>query len=167
MTPADRTKSVKVLANGYYAFYDLHRPTYHAYATAHLSPEEAQIAVANVFALVAENWTSIVTEQHPARWGWTRHTRTVARRSGHIPTRVQDACLLHERLHLAVKQISTTTGQDPANDTTLLAAGERSDPAPGQRPRVRLRTNAAPTSSLEARWRAALRLRTSQALPTN
>ncbi|MEU6363208.1 hypothetical protein [Streptomyces albidoflavus] len=158
---------MKVLATGYYAFYDLHRPTYHAYAAAHLSPEEAQIAVANVFALVAENWTSIVTEQHPARWAWAQHTRTVARRSGHTPTRVQDACLLHDRLHLTVDQIATTTGQDPAAVTTLLAAGDRSDPAPGQRPRVRLETDAAPGGSLEARWRAALRLRTAQALPTS
>ncbi|PAX88624.1 hypothetical protein CLM85_03770 [Streptomyces albidoflavus] len=94
-----------MLATGYYAFYDLHRPTYHAYAAAHLSPEEAQIA--------------------------------------------------------------TTTGQDPAAVTTLLAAGDRSDPAPGQRPRVRLQTDAAPGGSLEARWRAALRLRTAQALPTS
>lgn len=167
MTPADRTRSVKVLATSYYAFYDLHRPTYHAYASAHLSPEEAQIAVVTAFALVAEDWTSIVTEQHPARWAWTQHTRTVARRSGHTPTRVQDACLLHDHLHLTVNQIATTTGQDPAAVTALLAAGDRSDPAPGQRPRVRLRTDAAPGGSLEARWRAALRLRTAQALPTS
>ncbi|MEW1671207.1 hypothetical protein [Streptomyces albidoflavus] len=158
---------MKVLATSYYAFYDLHRPTYHAYAAAHLPPEEAQIAVANVFALVAENWTSIVTEQHPARWAWAQHTRTVARRSGHTPTRVQDACLLHDRLHLTVDQIATTTGQDPAAVTTLLAAGDRSDPAPGQRPRVCLQTDAAPGGSLEARCRAALRLRTAQALPTS
>ncbi|MEU9095653.1 hypothetical protein ACIOEW_40125 [Streptomyces sp. NPDC087901] len=58
MKPAPPT----VLINAFYAFYDLHRP---AYAAARLAPEEAQIAVAHLFDLVASNWTTVVSEPDP------------------------------------------------------------------------------------------------------
>ncbi|MEK8141791.1 hypothetical protein NKH18_01490 [Streptomyces sp. M10(2022)] len=54
-----------VLTNAFYAFYDLHRPAYEAYAAALLTPEEARLAVSHLFDLVAGNWTTVVSERHP------------------------------------------------------------------------------------------------------
>ncbi|MGC5400765.1 hypothetical protein ACPXCP_34110 [Streptomyces sp. DT20] len=114
-----------VLTNAFYAFYDLHRPVYHAYAQAHLPPEEAQVAVSHLFNLVADNWTTVVAERRPSQWAWKRHTDTVARRSGHTLTATEDASLLYDRLLLTVDQIATVTGTEPAAVTALLAAARR------------------------------------------
>ncbi|MFE4692161.1 hypothetical protein ACFRH6_19185 [Streptomyces sp. NPDC056749] len=121
MKPAPPT----VLTNAFYAFYDLHRPAYDAYAAALLTPEEAQIAVAHLFNLVAGNWTTVVSERHPSAWAWQRHTQAVARRSGHRLTAVEDASLLYDKLRLSIDQIATVTGTEPATVTTLLAAARR------------------------------------------
>ncbi|WP_371794126.1 hypothetical protein [Streptomyces sp. NBC_01718] len=114
-----------VLTNAFYAFYDLHRPAYHAYATARLTPEEAQIAVSHLFDLVASNWTKVVSERHPSAWAWEQHTRAVARRSGRALTDIEDATLLHDKLLLSIDQIATVTGTEPATVSTLLAAARR------------------------------------------
>ncbi|MBZ2410774.1 hypothetical protein HX747_30590 [Streptomyces sp. L06] len=159
MTAPDRFKSVKVLTNGFYAFYDLHRPVYHAYATAHLPPEEAQIAVGMTFAVVVENWTSVVTERHPARWAWSHHTRTVARRCGHTPTAIEVTRLLHDDLHMTIDQIATVTGTDRAAVLAHLVAADRAVAPHRRRPRPRAR----PSVSPEERWRNAFRLRTATA----
>lgn len=121
MRPAPAT----VLANAFYAFYDLHRPAYHAYAEAHLPPEEAQIAVSHLFNLVADNWTTVVSERHPSEWAWKRHASTVARRSGRTLTAAEDASFFHDQLLLNVDQIATVTGSEPATVTALLAAAHR------------------------------------------
>ncbi|MFJ1847058.1 hypothetical protein [Streptomyces sp. NPDC088146] len=107
------------------AFYDLHRPAYHAYAAARLTPEEALVAVAHLFDLVASNWTTVVARPRPSAWAWERHTRAVARRSGRTATAAEDASLLHDDLLLSIGQIATVTGAEPATVTTLLAAAHR------------------------------------------
>ncbi|MEV5194717.1 hypothetical protein AB0K86_19670 [Streptomyces clavifer] len=114
-----------VLTNAFYAFYDLHRPAYHAYAAAYLTPEEAQIAVAQLFDLVAGTWTTVVAERHPSAWAWQQLTRVVAHRSGRTLTAVEDASLLHDELLLSITQIATVTGTEPATVTTLLATARR------------------------------------------
>ncbi|MEV0749783.1 hypothetical protein AB0I75_32020 [Streptomyces sp. NPDC050273] len=114
-----------VLINAFYAFYDLHRPAYRAYAAACLAPEEAQLAVSHVFDLVASNWTTVVCEPDPAAWAWERHTQTVARRSGRRLTAAEEALLLHEGLRLSIEKIATVTGTEPAAVSTLLAAARR------------------------------------------
>ncbi|MFF3787722.1 hypothetical protein [Streptomyces sp. NPDC001933] len=131
MKPAPLT----VLTNAFYAFYDLHRPAYHAYAAAHLPPEEAQIAVTHLFNLVAGNWTTVVAERCPSAWAWQRHTRAVARRNGRTFTAIEDAHLLHDQLLLSIDQIATVTGTEPATVTALLAAAHRSARAGTTRPR--------------------------------
>ncbi|MFJ3594722.1 MULTISPECIES: hypothetical protein [unclassified Streptomyces] len=117
--------SLTVLTTAFYAFYDLHCPVYRAYAQAHLPPEEAQIAVSHLFNLVADNWTTVVSQRHPSEWAWKQHTHTVARRSGHTLTAAEDASLLYDQLLLTVAQIATVTGTEPAAVTALLAAARR------------------------------------------
>ncbi|WP_381805364.1 hypothetical protein [Streptomyces niveus] len=136
-----------VLTNAFYAFYDLHRPTYQAYAALHLHPEEAQITVSHLFNLVADHWTTVVCERHPSAWAWARHTRAVARRSGRTLTEVEDACLLHDQLLLSIDQIATVTGTEPATVTALLAAARR---AARPRPWTAM---AKPKTSPETSWR--------------
>ncbi|MFI9494714.1 hypothetical protein ACIG8K_24545 [Streptomyces halstedii] len=114
-----------VLTISFYAFYDLHRPAYHSYASALLAPEEARIAVSHLFDLVAGNWTTVVSERCPSAWAWRQHTRVVARRSGRTLTAAEDASLFHDKLRLSVDQIATVTGAEPATVTTLLAAARR------------------------------------------
>ncbi|MEU8701665.1 hypothetical protein AB0C61_29225 [Streptomyces sp. NPDC048680] len=114
-----------VLVNAFYAFYDLHRPAYRAYAAARLAPEEAQIAVSHLFDLVASNWTTVVAERRPSAWAWELHTRTVARRSGHTLTAMENTRLLHDELHMSIEQIATVTGAEQATVSTLLAAARR------------------------------------------
>lgn len=121
MRPAPPT----ILTNAFYAFYDLHRPAYHAYAAAHLPLEEAQVAVSHLFNLVADNWTTVVCERYPAAWAWERHTRTVAHRSGRTLSAIEDASLLHDQLLLSIDQIATLTGAESATVTALLAAAHR------------------------------------------
>ncbi|MCR8945073.1 hypothetical protein NW249_23430 [Streptomyces sp. OUCMDZ-4982] len=117
-----------VITNAFYAFYDLQRPAYQAYAAAHLSPEEARIAVAHTFALIAEHWSRVITERRPSAWAWQCYTRTVARRSGRTPTAAEDVRLLYEQLLLSIDQIATVTGEEPATVTARLAAAHRSSP---------------------------------------
>ncbi|MGP3990827.1 hypothetical protein [Streptomyces sp. 3N207] len=119
------TVSPTVLTNAFYAFYDLHRPIYHAYASSRLMPEEAQVAVAHLFDLVASNWSDIVKKPRPAAWAWQRHTHAVAQRTGRALTAADDAVLLHEQLRLSIDQIATVTGTEPATVTALLAAARR------------------------------------------
>ncbi|MGV9342841.1 hypothetical protein [Streptomyces sp. NPDC003688] len=119
------TPSVQLLTTAFYAFYDLHRPAYHAYAAARLPKEEALISVTQLFGLVAGNWATIVTKDRPSAWVWKEHTRTVARRSGRAATPVDDAALLHDSLMLSIDQIATVTGTEPATVTALLATARR------------------------------------------
>ncbi|MFD9807672.1 hypothetical protein ACFWZZ_10555 [[Kitasatospora] papulosa] len=120
-----RPAPAAVLTNSFYAFYDLHRPAYRDYAAARLAPEEAKIAVSHLFDLVASHWSTIVREPDPAAWAWKRHTQTVARRSGHTLTPVEETLLLHEELRLSIDKIATVTGADPAAVSTRLAAARR------------------------------------------
>ncbi|MFE6713893.1 hypothetical protein [Streptomyces sp. NPDC057695] len=122
-----------LLTTAFYAFYDLHRPTYHAYASARLTPEEAAIAVAQLFGLIADNWTTVVNAPSPSAWAWTRHTRAIARRGGHPHTPAEDADLLHRTLHLSIDKIATVTGTEAATVVALLASRRRrADPAADQ-----------------------------------
>lgn len=114
-----------VFTNAFYAFYDLHRPAYYAFAAARLPSEEARIAVSHLFSLVAENWATVVTERRPSAWAWEQHTQVIARRSGHTTTATDDVCLLHYQLRLTIGQIAVTTGAETATVTALLAASDR------------------------------------------
>jgi DNA-directed RNA polymerase specialized sigma24 family protein len=117
--------SPAVLTNAYYAFYDLHRPAYHAYAAAHLPTEEARIATSKLFETVASTWTSVVAERCPSAWAWQRFTQTVARCSGRTSTAVKDTHLLHHKLRLSIDQIATVTGTEPATVCAHLATARR------------------------------------------
>ncbi|MET9535896.1 hypothetical protein ABZY02_36045, partial [Streptomyces sp. NPDC006649] len=130
-----------------HAFYDVHRPAYHAYAAAHLSPEEAQLAVSHLFNLVADNWTTVVCERHPAAWAWGKHTRTVAHRSGRVLIAVEDAFLLHDQLLLSIDQIATMTGTELAAVSALLAAAHRTVRTGTSRPRPRTAMATSTTSN--------------------
>ncbi|MBT2409620.1 hypothetical protein J7I94_03460 [Streptomyces sp. ISL-12] len=114
-----------LLTTAFYAFCDLHRPAYHAYAAARLPLEEARLSVTQLFDLIASNWTRIMAEQHPSAWAWSEHTRAVARRAGRAPTPAEDTALLHDELRLSIDRIATITGTDPARVTALLAAARR------------------------------------------
>ncbi|WP_203633828.1 hypothetical protein [Streptomyces sp. SID10815] len=120
--------SARLLTTAFYAFYDLHRPAYHAYAAARLPHEEALISVAQLFDVVASNWTTIVTKPRPSAWAWEEHTRTIARRSGRAATPAEDTALLHDELLLSIDHIATITGTEPATVTALLAAAHRGHP---------------------------------------
>ncbi|MEU2730627.1 hypothetical protein ABZ650_23220 [Streptomyces griseoviridis] len=120
------TSSVLLLTTAFYAFYDLHRPAYHAYAVARLPPEEAMLSVSQLFDLVASNWIVITTKPKPSAWAWEEHTRAVARRSGRALTPAENTALLHDELRLSVERIATVTGAEPATVTALLAASRRS-----------------------------------------
>lgn len=96
MKPTMPTASV--LTTAFYAFYDLHRPAYHAYAAARLPREEAQLSVNQLFDFIASNWTWLMTKQRPSAWAWDRHTRAVARRAGRASTPAEDTALLHDHL---------------------------------------------------------------------
>ncbi|MES9558820.1 MULTISPECIES: hypothetical protein [unclassified Streptomyces] len=146
-----RRPTITVLTTAFYAFYDLHRPAYHAYAAARLPLEEAQIAVSHLFDLVAGNWTTVVSQRFPSAWAWERHTRAVARRNGRIYTATEDISLLHDQLLLSIDQIATVTGTEPATVTALLAAAHRSARAGTTRPRPWTTTR--PTTWTEARRR--------------
>ncbi|MGW1171361.1 hypothetical protein [Streptomyces sp. NPDC001153] len=117
--------AASVLTTAFYAFYDLHRPAYQAYATARLPQEEAQLSVTQLFDLVASNWTWLMTEQCPSAWAWEEHTRAVARRAGRTPSPAEDTVLLHDDLCLSIDRIATITGTDTARVTALLAAARR------------------------------------------
>ncbi|MFF7098374.1 hypothetical protein ACFY9A_39305 [Streptomyces rubradiris] len=114
-----------VLTTAFYAFYDLHRPAYHAYAAARLPHEEAQLSVAQTFDLIASNWTWLMTRQRPSAWAWQEHTRAVACRAGRTPSPAEDTALLHDDLRLSIDRIATVTGTDPARVTALLATARR------------------------------------------
>lgn len=163
MTNTARRKTMTsppaVLTNAFYAFYDLHRPAYAAFAAARLPAEEAQIAVSHLFSLIADNWTTVVTERHPSAWAWERHTQVIARRSGRTTTVVEDISLLHHQLDLGIDQIASLTGTEAATIAALLAAADRE--AGDRTGRVRLWASMIkPVASAEARWRHAFRLRT-------
>ncbi|MFJ4007758.1 hypothetical protein ACIPWL_30500 [Streptomyces sp. NPDC090023] len=132
-----------VLTNAFYAFYDLHRPAYHAYAAARLPEEEARLSVTQLFDLVASNWTHIMTKPCPSAWAWDKHTQAVARRTGRSPSPVEDTALLHDHLRWSIGRIATVTGAEPATVTMLLAAAHRDRPlrpAAARTPARRLRT---------------------------
>ncbi|MGW2956331.1 hypothetical protein [Streptomyces eurythermus] len=131
------------LTTAFYAFYDLHRGPYHAYAAARLSEEEARLSVTQLFDLVASNWTWLMTRQHPSAWAWEKHTRAVAHRAGRTPTPAEDTAFLHDRLRLSIDRIATITGTDPARVTTLLAAARRPNP-PQPTPTTRCSKRARP-----------------------
>ncbi|MGW3330472.1 hypothetical protein ACWDF9_07995 [Streptomyces rubiginosohelvolus] len=166
MTTTAARKSMKpppaVLTNAFYAFYDLHRPAYYAFAQARLPSEEARVAVAHLFSLVADNWTSVVNERCPSAWAWERHTQVIARRSGRNTTPAQDISLLHDQLLFSIGEIAALTGTDAATVAALLAAADRE--AGGRTGRASLWTSMIkPGTSNEARWRRAFRLRTAAA----
>lgn len=114
-----------VFTNAFYAFYDLHRPVYYAFAAARLPSEEARVAVSHLFSLVADNWATVVTERRPSAWAWEQHTQVIARRSGHPTTAIDDIRLLHHQLRLTIAQIAALTGSETATVTALLAASDR------------------------------------------
>lgn len=126
-----------MLTHAFFAFYDTHRPVYLAYAASRLPPEEAHLAVARLFDLLASNWSTVVKAPHPAAWAWKQHTHVVAQRSGHASTPAEDVALLHEQLRLNIDQIATATGTDTATVISLLKATTRSrnrDPGSGRTP---------------------------------
>nr|BAK19882.1 hypothetical protein [Streptomyces rochei] len=133
MKPAPPT--VAMLTNAFYAFYDLHRPAYHAYATARLPREEAELSVTHLFNLIASHWTWVITRECPSAWAWEEHTRTVGRRAGHTPTQAEDTALLHDDLHLSIDRIATITGTAPGRVTALLAEAHRPPHPPAKRHR--------------------------------
>ncbi|MEV6938685.1 hypothetical protein AB0N19_30780 [Streptomyces sp. NPDC051132] len=143
-----------VLTTAFYAFYDLHRPAYHAYAAARLPQEEAQLSVAQLFDLVASNWTWIMTRQCPSAWAWQEHTRAVARRCGRTSTPAEDAALLHDDLRLSIDRIATVTGTDPARVTALLAAARRTRRPAALRTTRRARRRPAPSTTTTDRARS-------------
>jgi hypothetical protein len=121
-----------VLTTAFHAFYDLHRPAYHAYAAARLPREEAELSVIHLFGLIAANWTWLMTRQRPSAWAWEKHTRAIAHRTGRTPTAAEDTALLHDQLRLSIDRIATITGTDPARVTTLLAAAHQTGGLPHQ-----------------------------------
>ncbi|MFH9659684.1 hypothetical protein ACH4NF_18125 [Streptomyces sp. NPDC017248] len=135
MEPTPPTSAV--LTTAFHAFCDLHRPVYHAYAAARLPQEEAQVSVAQLFDLVAGNWTWVMTRRCPSAWAWERHTRAVAQRAGRTPSPAEDTALLHDDLRLSIDRIATITGSDPARVTALLAAARRPPSQPTGPPRNR------------------------------
>ncbi|MGW3304585.1 hypothetical protein [Streptomyces rubiginosohelvolus] len=138
--------------------HSFHRPAYYAFAQTRQSTEEARVAVAHLFSLVADNWTSVVNERRPSAWAWERHTQVIARRSGRNTTPAQDISLLHDQLLFSIGEIATLTGIDAA----LLATADReAGDATGW---AHLWTSMIkPGTSNEARWRRAFRLRTAAA----
>ncbi|MET9176566.1 hypothetical protein ACNFR7_10475 [Streptomyces sp. RM1] len=131
MKPTPR--AVSVLTTAFYAFYDLHRPAYHAYAAARLPQEEAELAVTQLFNVIASHWTWVITKERPSAWAWEEHTRTVARRTGHTPTPAEDTALLHDDLRLSIDRIATITGTAPGRVTALLAEARRPPNPPTKR----------------------------------
>ncbi|MGW9436107.1 hypothetical protein [Streptomyces sp. NPDC055607] len=125
-----KTTSPALLTTAFYAFYDLHRPAYHAYAAARLTPEEAIVAVTHLFNLVAGHWTTVVNDPSPSAWAWNRHVHAVTHRAGHTTTPAEDADLLHHTLHLSIDKIATVTGTEPAAVTALLTTHHRPTDAP-------------------------------------
>ncbi|TGZ12343.1 hypothetical protein DV517_74380 [Streptomyces sp. S816] len=125
--------TVAMLTNAFYAFYDLHRPAYQAYAAAHLPKEEAELSVTQLFNVIASHWTWVITKECPSAWAWKEHTRTVARRAGHTPTLAEDTALLHDDLRLSIDRIATITGTTPGRVTALLATAHRSSRPPTNR----------------------------------
>ncbi|WP_338704000.1 hypothetical protein V2W30_39555 (plasmid) [Streptomyces sp. Q6] len=117
--------AVKMLSDAFLAFYELQQPGYLAYAAAHLPADEARIAVAHTFALIAADWPRAVTEPNPAAYAWDLHTHFVTVRTGTSSNPQQDTLLLHERLHLTVARIADLTGSEPAVVTATLAAAHR------------------------------------------
>lgn len=118
--------AVKMLSDAFQAFCELHRPGYLAYAEARLPAEEAQLAVAHIFALIAADWPRAVTKPNPAAYAWDLHTRFVTARTGGTRRDPrQDTLLLYERLHLTVERIAALTGSEPAAVTATLAAAQR------------------------------------------
>ncbi|MFI6143559.1 hypothetical protein ACIBCC_35885 [Streptomyces griseus] len=151
-----------VLTTSFYAFYDLHRPAYQAFAAARLPADEAQIVVSHIFSLIADRWIAIVAERAPAAWAWGHLTRAVTRRGGRPTTPAEDIALLRDQLQLTVDQIATLTGTEGATVTALLAAADRTAGTLAGPARHQPATGR-PTGSREARWRDAFRLRTALA----
>jgi hypothetical protein len=116
--------SVTMLSTAFRAFYDLHKPGYLAYAAARLPRDEAVLAVAHTFGLIAADWSSAVARRNPAAYAWQLHTRYVSAVTGAPCTRADEARLLHDGLHLTVNRIATLTGNDPAAVTVLLASAD-------------------------------------------
>ncbi|WP_179889188.1 hypothetical protein [Streptomyces sp. f51] len=120
------------------------------------------MAVAHLFSLVADNWTSVVNERCPSAWAWERYTQVSARRSGRTPTPAQDISLLHDHLLFSIREIATLTGTDAATVAALPAAADRE--AGGRTSRASLWTPMIkPGGTNEARWRRTFRLRTATA----
>ncbi|MEU7647294.1 hypothetical protein [Streptomyces huasconensis] len=114
-----------MLSAAFRAFYEQHRAGYFAYAAARLPDEEARIAVAHTFALIAANWPTAVTRPNPAAYAWNLHTHYVTARTGTSTSHEQDTALMYERLHLTIDRIATLTGTEPAAVTARLATARR------------------------------------------
>ncbi|MFI9780527.1 hypothetical protein ACIHCV_38635 [Streptomyces sp. NPDC051956] len=124
-TPTPHRPAVKMLSDAFHAFYELHQHGYFAYAAAHLSDDEARIAVTHTFSLIAADWPQTVTQPNPAAYAWDLHTHFVTARTGTHNDPQQDTLLLYERLHLTIERIAALTGTEPASVTALLAAAQR------------------------------------------
>ncbi|MFD8778488.1 hypothetical protein [Streptomyces sp. NPDC059916] len=124
-TPTPRRPAVRMLSDAFQAFYEFHQPGYLAYAAAHLSDDEARIAVTHTFSLIAADWPQTVTQPNPAAYAWDLHTHFVTARTGTHNDPQQDTLLLYECLHLTIERIAALTGSEPAAVAALLAAAQR------------------------------------------
>lgn len=118
-----------MLTTSFYAFYDLHRPAYLAYAGALLPAYEAPVAVEHTLTLVAHHWLTVVTMPSPSAWAWNVHTATIAHRTHVRRTQTEDTVLLHEDLGLSIDRIATVTGTSTATAVTQLQHARRSTSA--------------------------------------
>lgn len=120
-----RSAKSTILSAAFRAFYEQHRTGYFAYAAARLSDEEARVAVAHTFALIAADWPTAVTRPNPAAYAWSLHTHYVTARTGTSTSREQDTALMYDCLHLTIDRIATLTGTEPATVTARLATARR------------------------------------------
>ncbi|MFJ3848350.1 hypothetical protein ACIPV3_30230 [Streptomyces albidoflavus] len=115
---------VGLLTTTFYAFLDLNRPAYQAYASALLPETEATIAVEHSLGLIARDWTAIMEWRNPAARGWEVLTTTIAYRTGRPRATVEDVDLLHG-LGVSVARISAVTGLVGEVVTAHLRAARR------------------------------------------
>ncbi|MGX9923566.1 hypothetical protein ACWIG4_27375 [Streptomyces sp. NPDC002248] len=117
--------TVALLTTTFYAFHDLQRPVYYAYARALLPPEEATVAVEHTLGLLAGTWSTVVSKPSPAAEAWSHLSTIVAHRTRHTRTTAEDITLLYA-LGMPPATIATATGlTPPAVVAQLLATSSR------------------------------------------
>ncbi|WPO76224.1 hypothetical protein [Streptomyces sp. KN37] len=85
--------------------------------------QEARVAVAHTFALIAADWPAAVARPNPAAYAWNLHTHYVTARTS--TSQEQDTAPMYDRLHLTIDRIATLTGTEPAAVTARLATARR------------------------------------------